>query len=135
MTAAQAQSEMAAIEQRLAEQYPNENKGWGIRIVSLQADMAGNVRTALLVLLGAVGFVFLIACANVASLQLARAASRRKEIAIRVALGAGRQRLLRQFLTESVLLSVIGGAVGLALAYEALQGLIAWLPCGFAASL
>ena len=128
VTAAQAQSEMAAIEQRLAEQYPNENKGWGIRIVSLQADMAGNVRAALLVLLGAVGFVFLIACANVASLQLARAASRRKEIAIRVALGAGRRRLLRQFLTESVLLSVIGGTVGLALAYEALQGLIAWLP-------
>ena len=128
VTAAQAQDEMAAMEQRLAEQFPNENKGWGIRIVSLQADMAGNVRTGLLVLLGAVGFVFLIACANVASLQLARAASRRKEIAIRVALGAGRQRLLRQFLTESVLLSVIGGAVGLLLAYEALQGLIAWLP-------
>jgi len=128
VTAAQARSEMAALQDRLAEQYPNENKGWGIRIVSLQADMAGNVRAALLVLLGAVGFVFLIACANVASLQLARAASRRKEIAIRVALGAGRHRLLRQFLTESVLLSFIGGAVGLVLAYEALQGLIAWLP-------
>jgi len=128
VTAAQAQNEMAAMEQRLAEQFPNENKGWGIHIVFLQADIAGNVRTGLLVLLGAVGFVFLIACANVASLQLARAASRRKEIAIRVALGAGRQRLLRQFLTESVLLSVIGGAVGLLLAYEALRGLIAWLP-------
>ena len=128
VTAAQARSEMAALQDRLAEQYPNENKGWGIRVVSLQADMAGNVRAALLVLLGAVGFVFLIACANVASLQLARAASRRKEIAIRVALGAGRHRLLRQFLTESVLLSFIGGAVGLVLAYEALQGLIAWLP-------
>ena len=128
VTAMQAQNEMAALEQRLAAEYPNENKGWGIRIVSLQADMAGNVRTALLVLLGAVGFVFLIACANVASLQLARAASRRKEIAIRVALGAGRQRLLQQFLTESVLLSVTGGAVGVSLAYEALQGLIAWLP-------
>jgi putative ABC transport system permease protein len=128
VSAAQAQSEMAAMEQRLAQQFPNENKGWGIRIVSLRADMAGNVRTALLVLLGAVGFVFLIVCANVASLQLVRAASRRKEIAIRVALGAGRQRLLRQFLTESVLLSVIGGAAGLLLAYAALQGWIAWLP-------
>src|ERR1700733_10878366 len=128
VSAAAAQSEMAAIEQRLAEQFPNQNKGWGIRIVSLQGGMAGNERTALLVLLGAVGFVFLIACANVASLQLARAASRRKEIAIRVALGAGRQRLLRQFLTESVLLSVIGGTVGLVLALEASQGLIAWLP-------
>ncbi len=128
VTAAQAQSEMAALQLLLAEQYPDENKGWGVRIVSLQADMAGNVRTALLVLLGAVGFVFLIACANVASLQLARAASRRKEIAIRVALGAGRQRLLRQFLTESVLLGIIGGSVGLLLAYETLQGLIAWLP-------
>ena len=128
VTAAHAQSEMAALQQRLAEQYPNENNGWGIRIVSLQADAVGNVRTALLVLLGAVGFVFLIACANVAGLQLARAASRRKEIAIRVALGAARQRLLRQFLTESLLLSVIGGTVGLGLAYEALQGLIAWLP-------
>lgn len=128
VTAAQAQGEMAALEQRVAAQYPNENKGWGVHIVSLQADTTGNVRAALLVLLGAVGFVFLIACANVASLQLARAASRRKEIAIRVALGAGRQRLLRQFVTESVLLSVIGGAVGLVLAYEALQGLIGWLP-------
>ena len=124
----QAQAEMDSIQDGLQKQFPDDNKGWNIWIVPLQEDLVGDARTELLVLLGAVGLVFLIACANVASLQLARAASRGREIAIRVALGAGRGRLVRQFLTECILLGIAGGVAGLALAYATVQGLASWIP-------
>ena len=108
----QAGAEMSTISARLEQEYPDDDKGWGATVVPLRDQLVGDVRPALMVLLGAVGFVLLIACANVANLVLVKTLARQKEIAIRTALGASSVRVARQILSETLLLALTGGAAG-----------------------
>ena len=107
---------MKVISERLATEYPEEDKGWGATVLTLQDQLVGDVRPALLILLGAVGFVLLIACANTANLVLARTLNRRKELAIRAALGASSSQVIRPVVVETVTLALLGGLLGLVLA-------------------
>jgi putative ABC transport system permease protein len=128
---AQARADMGIISAHLARQYPDTNTGVIARVISLRDQLTRQVRPALVVLFAAVGFLLLIACVNVISLLLARAVSREREVAVRLAVGSSRWRLVRQFLTESVLLFMIGGAAGLAIGAPALRLLLRAAPAGY----
>lgn len=130
VTPEQAEAELQTISADLAAQFPGTNKGWGAKVVSLYEDIVGNVRGILYTLLGAVGCVLLIACANIANLLLARAHGRSRELAVRAAVGADRWRLVRQLLTESALLAFLGAVLGLLLAHGCLKALVALAPGG-----
>jgi putative ABC transport system permease protein len=133
VTLAQANADLSTISHRLSMEYPATNQGTGVHVVLLHQDLIGSIGNPLLILLAVVGLVLLIACANVANLMLSRAAGRQREVAVRSALGARRFRLIRQLLTESILLGLLGGAVGLLFAYAAFRLLPLVLPPATAA--
>ena len=128
VTVAQARSEMSVIAQRLERAYPASNAGWGITLFPMAEMFTGRIRPVLMILLGAVGLLLLIACGNLANLLLARAATREKEIAVRAALGAGRSRIVRQLLTESLVLAMAGGSLGLLMAIWSVHALRSVVP-------
>jgi predicted permease len=127
----QARAEMSAIMAQLGREHPNGDSGWKVLVIPLYTEIVGKSRQMLLVLLGAVGIVLLIACANAANLLMARAAARQREIAVRLAMGAPRLRIIRQLLTESLLISCAGGLLGLLLAFGGVRTLVSLLPADF----
>ena len=135
VSASQAQSQLSVITANITDQFKESHAGTALKLIPLQEQVVGQVKPIVMLLLAAVGFVLLIACANVASLLLTRSLARQKEVAIRAALGASRWRVVRQLLTESILLSLIGGVCGVFLAYAGTIGLVAMLPTTQIASL
>ncbi len=129
-TIEQAQQQLDVVTANLEQEYPNNNTGWTARLFPVHGEIVDGARTPLIILSGAVGLVLLIACANVANLFLARNSTRRRELAIRYAIGAGRMRILRQLLAESLLLAVCGGLAGLLLAYSSVGVLVSLIPAG-----
>ncbi|HET6765408.1 MAG TPA: ABC transporter permease, partial [Longimicrobiaceae bacterium] len=127
-TPAAAQAELGAVAARLAERYPATNAGKGVRVLDFSEAWVGRIRPVLLLMMAAVGFVLLIACSNVANLYLARGAARRRELAVRTALGAGRRRLIRQLLTEGAVIALAGGALGVLLAHQGLRVILGSFP-------